>query len=170
MQERTKRQYDHFIVRIVAEHTEHSRKDGDIDTVRERVGVMQADVGELDEVFLALDDVTDDVVRNLLHRLRIEAAFVLDTLKRTINMLDGINARRFLHDVFRRLELEIRVGTRDIDRRNADFFEALNILRRDGTSSDKITASAVIVDALRDNHALLEVFDWQSEHSFRSPI
>ena len=57
VQERTERQDVHVFPRVAAEHAEHGREDGDVDAVRERVGVMQADVRELHEVFFALQKV-----------------------------------------------------------------------------------------------------------------
>ena len=154
VQERAERQDVHVFARVAAEHAEHGREDGDVDAVRERVGVMQADVRELHEVFFALDDVADNVVRDGLHRLGVEAAFPLDVLERVVDVLDGIDARRLLHDVFRRLELEIGVGARDVDGRDADFLELVDVFRRDGAALDEVAAAMVVVDALGDDHAL----------------
>ncbi len=152
------------LLRVVAMEPEHGGEDRDVDAVRECVGVVQADVRELDEVLPACDEVHEDVVGDALHCVRVEASLVLDALEGIEDVPDGVDARLFLHDIVGRQQVEARVCRGHVDGRDADLLQLADVAGRDGASPDEVAASVVVVDALGDDHALLEVFDRQAQH------
>ena len=75
----------------------------------EGIGVMQADVRELYEVGLAVDEVKDDFFCDVFHHVDVEVAVLLRRLESMIDVLDGIGACFLGDDVIRRQQLEVWV-------------------------------------------------------------
>ena len=70
----TEREDLEVFLRVVAVQAEHGGEDRDVDAVRERIRVVQADVRELHEVLRPVDEVDEDVVGDVLHDVGIEPA------------------------------------------------------------------------------------------------
>ena len=109
MEECAERQEQHVLLRVVAEHAEHGGEHGDVDAVCERVGVVQADIRELDEVAALREDVGKDVFRYGLHACDVDAPRFLNALIRLVDALDCRDARALLYDVFRWRKFQIGI-------------------------------------------------------------
>ena len=141
---------------IATEHAKHGRKDCHVDTVGKGIGIMQTDVRELYKILFPLEYIHQDLVGDIQHGLRIQTPRFLYAMEGIIDLFDSCDAGLFLHDIFRRLKLEVRIFRGYGDRRDADILQMGDIFGADGLPLYKIARAVLVEYALGDNHALFE--------------
>src|SRR5574344_493986 len=109
---------------------------------------MQADIRQLYEIFFAVDEIEQDLFRDILQCIYVHTAVFFDAFKCAEYFLNGINAGIFLYDVIWWHQLKAGVLGGDTDGRYANFLQGTNVAFGNGLPFYQITATVIIENAL----------------------
>ena len=154
VQETSERDEGQLLLREMTEHPYHCRENGDVDAVCEGIGVMRANVRQLNEVVMTVEQIKDDAIRHLLQCGNVQRAVILDGLKCIVDGTDRIDARLLLNDIGRRCKLVNWIHRGHSDRLDAELVQPANVVNGDGLTLDQIASACGIEKTLSEHHTI----------------
>ena len=157
-------QVDQVVAGNVAERAENRGQHRDVYAVPERVIVVQADIGQLHQVFPVFQSVSQDGLGGGRQHGGVEFPGIFQIVERVIYLSDRVGTGGLFNNVGGGRNGNLRVGGHDGKPCQVHGREQVDVFLRHRYAAGEDGFAFFVVNALRSDHAGFQVLDWKVNH------